>query len=186
MTDDDGDDAWQVLRGLSGWTRQKRLLASTCMYTAYGQAQLRFRKRFRGGLGLIAEANDDETSMPRPHQLQQWFHHAKPYCCLQRGFDAHIRRRMRLPSDIRKPEIQQLVLDALKNAPIDNINNENRFAKHGTHKASSHGNPPTASSTAADHVLGEFDLLHRLDLIECPVQLHYFELGTAAVSTCDR
>jgi hypothetical protein len=49
---------------------------------------------------------------------------------------------------------------------VDNINNENRFARHSTHRSTSHGAAAAVSTISAGHVLAEQDTVHRAELVE--------------------
>ena len=135
----DAHPTWELLRGLTGWTARKRMLASTSMYAAFGQFQLRFKRRFQGALGLLAEAIDSATTDSRRRLLQRWVFSSNADCCLSRGLADHIRRRLIRPEDLQRPDIVDLITSALQHCPIDNITNENRFARHNTHKSSMQG-----------------------------------------------
>ena len=163
---DNTHSCWRLVRGLSGWTSEKRMLASVSVYTAWGQSQIRFRKRFFGSLGLLGEVVAPTTEPARRAQLGTWFMHCDAECCLAIGFADHIRRVVKEPADLQKPGVKNRIISTLSHARVDNINNENRFARHSTHRSTSHGAAAAVSTISAGHVLAEQDTVHRAKLVE--------------------
>ena len=84
-------------------------------------------------------------------------------CCVERGFTLHVKGLVTTRDELLNgTDVHELISRTFGAAPCQNINNEDRFARHRTYSQSGHGRSSGGPAIAAAHVLGEARAWHGL------------------------
>ena len=91
--------------------------------------------------------------------------------CVEPGLTRQVRGHIRAERDfIDNAELCTLVLRSLGDAPSQNIQSEDCFARARGHQCSGHGRAGSTSTMSASHVLGEAHAWHRVAVDRRPSQ----------------
>ena len=77
-------------------------------------------------------------------------------CCLEPGVARHVRKCGNTRDEIKQsPAARDIILGSIAVAPSNNIDNEDRLARHRTHTESCKGRYHGSTAVSANHVLAE-------------------------------
>ena len=103
----------------------------------------------------------DDVLPARKIEIKQAFWRVRRCCTpTSDGFTWPLRVAQESEASVDSEETRRTILDGVNQAPITNVPLENMFARHRTHVSSCMGNPPSASTIAADHFLSQFQSLY--------------------------
>ena len=143
-------------------------------------------------MGVIASLDMLDFMDCRKQHIAEALVRASP-CCIERGFTAHIKGLVTTPQELLdSANVHELISRSFGAAPCQNINNEDRFARHRTYDRSGHGRSSSGSAIASAHVLGEARAWHGVAcerqacvFAPCTLCFHdFFSLAKLIPSSC--
>ena len=160
LLSNEDDEFWLPVSGTSGWTRRKYTVASTLMMRTLASVVYRFILAFKKFPWALAVAANNEVPMAERLVIIYQFIHCDPEC-YEPGVGMPIRSVVNDADDLKNDEaLKRVVMSALKNVPLDNIQNEDRFARQHVQSSTCHGKLPSNTTICARHVNSELQAWH--------------------------
>ena len=162
---------WRPVAGVAGWGAESLYEVGTTniiLVCSLWQRAVRPFGVWPWRLGVIV---DDATPEARKMEVARELF-ALRECCVECGITLHVRRVARTAEGLlANDEMKAMIREVLKAAPSNNIQNEDRFARHRNHAVSARGHAYDAASIASRHVLSEATAWHSRAHDKCWSQL---------------
>lgn len=129
MADEDRS-CWLLVRGLDGWNDDLRILTFIVQLVTAAAVWLRAVRPYHTWPWLLVHLVSDEVDIVRKREIAERLAGAET-CCYEHGFTAHVKTIAPTAAELlTSTAAHDLIRRTLCAAPSNNIQNEDRFARH--------------------------------------------------------